>query len=378
MRPEFPNDRDYFFDNHENIYQVIGYSHPLDSVYCLHKYSPLSNPSDNKITWKSGINTKDYIRIISHYSSSSATTNIKNNPYRTHSELYGVDMIQFPTSLIKLYLNPRKKLQSLINHVVTHFHDVRDQEKYAVEISHLFETELRIPIETVGVTGSILWQGIHENSDIDLVIYGLRNTKQFFQRIERLIQSHHQIRTPNLTEQFNLAHLFAQKSGLSFEDCTVFISNKKFLLHFSKFVLSIAFSPNESEIKNNTLASANTRFINIPRLSRITIKATVADDSWMYFYPGVIYLTNVQIDDSKAMIDVGQICRVVIFEHENIGYYKRGNHIEIRGLIQKIENPPSDTLIKCKDVVDITENIYQIIVGTSENYGNEYVKNLEI
>jgi len=177
----------------------------------------------------------------------------------------------------------------------------------------------------------------------------------------------------------NWAGKFSQKSGLSLEDCTISITKKKFLLFFSKYYLSIAFNPLEEEIQQNTLATDNSQFLNPPDLTIVTIQATVADDNWMYFYPGVVYLKNVTIKEPLLSKNPPKICRLVVFEHENVGYYEKDDEIEIRGLVQFITNPPYDVVVKSHLVEEEEEEKFaQIIVGTSENYGNEYVKNLGI
>ena len=89
-------------------------------------------------------------------------------------------------------------------------------------------------------------------------------------------------------------------------------------------------------------------------------------------------MKEIQVQDLNKQINPTQICRAVIYEHENVGYFKRGNRLEIRGLIQKIKMPSTDTVIKSKGWSNPEDDLFQIIVGTFENYGDEYVKNLEI
>ncbi|MHA1110607.1 MAG: hypothetical protein ACTSRE_05860 [Promethearchaeota archaeon] len=381
MIPSYPNDRDYFFDKDDNIYQVIGYFHPTKSIYCLEKYSKIEESRSNSIhfIWNSQLTNQSYKRNIVTYSSRDATSNIKKNNYRMVSNLYGVDFIHFPRKEIKEYLDPRNKLKKLRDQVQKLFLSLSDQERYAIEISHIFERELGIDSKNLGITGSILWEGVHANSDIDFIIYGMRSMRRFFLGINKLLQASDKFRLPSLIEQIKWAGKFSQKSGLSVDDCTVFIANKKFLLYFSKFYLSIAFNPTTEEIQQNTLATSETKFKSIPRLTSVTIRATVKEDEWAYFYPGVIYLKNVKVvSPANKVPDFPPICRVVVFEHENIGYYEKGSEIEIQGLVQTIQNPPQDVLTSTFSSYGTTDTYAQIIVGTFENYGFEYVKNLGI
>ena len=111
----------------------------------------------------------------------------------------------------------------------------------------------------------------------------------------------------------------------------------------------------------------------------VTLRARVSNDDWMYFYPGIVYLDNVEIMDAENERQIPFITRMVVFEHENIGYYENGDYIEIRGLLQYIKNPPYEVITKFQRSLPIeNQEFAQIVVGTKENYENEYVKNLRL
>jgi predicted nucleotidyltransferase len=114
--PNFPNDRDYFFDINEDIYQVLGYVHPHDSIYCLKKYRKISKTAESKpeFFWHSKFNDSMYERVITSYSSKNAAANIAENNYCKFSKLYGANFIVFPRNKILHYFLPVKKLNELI------------------------------------------------------------------------------------------------------------------------------------------------------------------------------------------------------------------------------------------------------------------------
>ena len=129
----------------------------------------------------------------------------------------------------------------------------------------------------------------------------------------------------------------------------------------------------------NNLAKSDTNFINLENQTNVTLHATILNEDWMYFYPGIVYLGDVEI---KLLDQISfrnhNIIRAVVFEHENIGYYKKGTRVEIRGLLQKIQNPSREMIKLLNFSSDNVSEFMQIVVGTFENYGNEYIKNLEI
>jgi hypothetical protein len=74
--------------------------------------------------------------------------------------------------------------------------------------------------------------------------------------------------------------------------------------------------------------------------------------------------------DSDQQIFPNSITRLMIFEHENIGFYSNGDIIEISGMLQECHQVPNFKTLELEDT-------YQILVGTVELYGKEYVKRLD-
>lgn len=388
--PNFPNDRDYFMDENESIYQVLGYQHPPDSIYCLKKYQKILETTESKAEffWYSKMNDSLYERVITSYSSKNAAANIAENQYCKFSELYGVNFIVFPRIKVLHYFSPIEKLNELSsrfdNEKFKALAEMMDQENVALEISYILSNELGIPKFNLGVTGSFLWGGVHEHSDIDIVIYGVNNTLKFIKNAYRLPAISSRLRKLNTSEMIAIGNKFSRKTGLSMEDCVVFTSRKPYLFYYEKYFLSIAFSPLEREIENNPLASKSTQFVNEKGLTNVIVQAEVTDIDWGYFYPAVVNIKNVklmnksQLKGSKNL----NICRILIFERESSGYFTEGDNIEIKGLIQRIENP-SPKLVISEAVTGGYDNsedkiYHQIVIGTKENYGNEYIRNLKL
>jgi len=61
------------------------------------------------------------------------------------------------------------------------------------------------------------------------------------------------------------------------------------------------------------------------------------------------------------------ITRLIVYEHELVGYYKKGDIVEIRGLLQEGINVPNFNDLK-------PVKTYQILVGGQETFGNEYIR----
>ena len=197
----------------------------------------------------------------------------------------------------------------------------------------------------------------------------------------------------SISQIFDVAQKFSFKTGLDVQDCVIYTSLKKYLFYYLNYYLSIAFCPTFDEIRNNPLADEATRFINLKNLENITITAEVKNLDWGFFYPALVYLENIQIENPREqditdVIGEFSIIRIVIFEREISGYFKEGNRIEVRGLLQKIEHLPENKLNKKflksneynlkSNECNSKPSVCQLIIGTIENYGNEYIKNLDV
>ncbi|MHA1727385.1 MAG: hypothetical protein ACTSWY_01475 [Promethearchaeota archaeon] len=388
--PKFPNDRDYFFDNRENIYQVLGYVHPQDSVFCLKKYEKISESEKivSEFYWHSKKNDSFYKRIIHTYSARTAAKNINESRFRKLSQIYGTDFIIFPKKEISYYFSPKIKLRTSLenfrNGKFNALSKMTPQKGYALEIIYIIEEKFGISADNLGVTGSLLWEGIHKFSDIDIIIYGLKNTHNFIKNSSNLPKISSRFRELTTSEMILIGNKFSQKTGLSLEDCVVYTSKKRYLFYFDKYFLSIAFCPNQEEISKNPLTTKNTRFINEIGMENVTIRATVANTEWGFFYPSIVDIKEVVfIEEKRFKRKISpNICRIIIFERECSGYFKEGNNIEVKGLVQRIINAPPQLIISdsvhggYKD--GESREYYQIIIGTTENYGNEYIKNLDL
>ncbi|MHA1339705.1 MAG: hypothetical protein ACTSRZ_06125 [Promethearchaeota archaeon] len=398
--PDLPNDRDYFIDSEENIYQVLGYVHLPQSIHSLLKYKWVKeiefNPENHSMQmqnfqdfedpnkpfyWFSRFNRKFYKRFILNYSAETAIKNIEQSKYKQYSKIYGTDFILFPREKVKYYLSPLKKFESIIKFFSEGKWDAiskaPEQMRLASEFGLILEDFFNISLTNLGITGSMLWDGLHKFSDIDIIIYGLQSTWNFIKNAPYLPSKDKRIRKPNISELFSLGSKFSIKSGIPVDDCIVFSSIKPYLFYYGKYFLSIAFCPTNNEIKNNPLANAETKFINLFESAPISINAKVLDDSWSLYYPSLTYITDVEILDKKfkKKIDPSLIKRILVFERETTGYYFKNNKIRIKGLLQKVINPPNHYLNDLKD----SDNsfFYQIVIGTAENFGNEYVINLD-
>lgn len=383
---DYPRDRDYFFGESGDIFQVLGYIHYDNKIHCLCKYEVIEGADSSPgFSWHSNLTDRDYRRVIPHYSAETATSNIKAHLHSELSSFYGAEFILYPKGEIRRYLSPQAKLSALMEQF--NANGIGALKKYpklsreALECVFIIEELLKIPPEQVGITGSILWDAAHDYSDIDLVVYGIDNVQRWLDGIDEMINVNRRFRRLNMSEIMQISSSFSKKTGIPVDDCIVFTSAKKYLQYFGDTYLSIAFSPCKDELVANPLATRDTEARNLKGFDRIKITAKVGDMSWGYFYPAIVPLKDVEILDCSSDRDSSMlnIQRLLVWERECSGYYSEGDTVEVQGLVQRVENVPRGYVSWDKrSVVFQTEEIDQIVIGTAENYGHEFIKNVNL
>ncbi len=425
-------DRDYIQDEKGDIYQVIGSLHIEGGIMALQKYKKVKSnnqkvhksmiPTDpiqefkqhEMRYWKQKETNNRFIRILPNYSSQSAKNNIKNNEYLSHSSVFDTDLIIIPPKKVKIHWNPQKRLQNLIKIMKKGDFDQRKKldtlERETIEVAYLFNEKFDIGMENIGVSGSILWGAHHSHSDIDLMIYGNFNTEQILNNAPINRSQDAKLRNYMKVEILPIAEKMSIKTGLPMEECFEYIYNKPYLFFYRDRKVSVTFAPSKSELVKIPLYTKKTRF---HPLFPVKIEAKVEKDTWGFYYPGLFLIKGIDMLDSgtkdknqsknetenqdrkkneikkvhnnpigrdyqqnnnneyleKLEIQPKNITRLLVFEHELVGYYRCGDKIEIRGLLQKAENIPQSNSLDLKDT-------YQILVGGYETFGKEYIRKI--
>lgn len=383
---EIFQDRDYIQDVNGDIYQVIGSIHIKEGIFALEKYRKVSPektqnnhqkfiPSDDPISkvknhefryWKQKGSNDLFIRIIPNYSSKSASANIKQNAYKSFSTIFQIPMIIMPRNKMVKHWKPQQRFKELLSRFASkNFSEIQkldNLEREAIEVGITLESFFNIDISKIGITGSILWNAHHENSDIDIMIYGTEFTK-IVNSNKELSAEGKRLRRFKKIEIFPLAEKMAIKTGLPMEECFEYIYRKNYLFFFNNRKISITFAPNLQELLRYPLFSPETIFKSI---KNITIQAKIESSEYGYYYPSLYKISCKNINE-EINFDSIDITRLMVYEHELVGYYKNGDDVEIRGLLQECNNVPNFNDLKPISTL-------QILVGGNETFGNEYIR----
>jgi predicted nucleotidyltransferase len=171
-------DHDYFETTDGWIFLVLGDVHPAGRVWSLLKYVP-----GNGI-WGNG--EKKFIRVIRQYTVSELLKIInfveeRQPGYVFHDPTVGAKVIAPPISSITRVYSSKRRLKELLSRPTNN-----RLERLLVSLVERLTEVSGVPIDHFGVTGSILPAIHHQDSDIDLVVYGTDNLWRVLEALKEL------------------------------------------------------------------------------------------------------------------------------------------------------------------------------------------------
>ncbi|MHA1333604.1 MAG: hypothetical protein ACTSPL_05995 [Candidatus Odinarchaeia archaeon] len=311
------------------IFEVRGHVHPPNRIIAFLRY--LLDPNGErggKLRYRKIYDLEKRFKIIKH----SFPHYILKDPY------INVKLQAVPLSHISRVLDPVERLNEMLNS------SVDNVEKDAVRLARLISEKTGIPLNAIGVSGSILPRLHTVNSDIDLVIYGGENCRKAYRGIKKLLEdSIGGIRRYNEEE---LKALYLRRSSPT--------------VHFNKF--------KTHELRKNSQGIFNGRefFIRFIKkreevqekygevkyypLSRATIQCIIEDDSESIFTPTLYLIKNCE-NIFGPKLPIKQI------------FSYRGRFCE-----QAIKNEKVVASGTIEQVTHLTENetYYRLILGNNE------------
>ncbi len=341
---------DYFRDDKDRICQVLTWHHPSDRRLCIVKY----DLGDSY--WTSRETGIQYKRILKSYSLEGQEDNLQRvkeiePSYLYHSVMYGVDFLAVPFERIKHYYYPELRLQEIIQENTK----LDRLERKVKTLAELLHEHLKIPIENMGITGSILWKGQTEKSDIDFMIYGNKFAQDFNEQFPIIYDEFPEIKPMSLDKSRRYAESIGRKAGLPISLSTKYVAIKKWLSVYGNTNLSLIFSPTPEEIPFNYGEQQFTP------INSIDIECVISNSDLGYAYPSIYEIKDCSIlSENSSVIDL-PIVRILSFEGALTGFFKKGDSVVVRGLLEKVKNRKNNS------------EFYQIILGTKECIGNEFI-----
>jgi len=269
--------------------------------------------------------------------------------------MYGVDFLAVPFERIKHYYYPEIRLQEIIQENTK----LDRLERKVKTLAELLHEHLKIPFENMGITGSILWKGQTEKSDIDFMIYGDSFAQDFNERFPIIYDEFPEIKPMSSYKSRRYAESIGRKSGLPISLSTKYVALKKWLSVYGNTDLSLIFSPTPEEIPFNY---GEQKFTPI---KSIDVECVISNSDLGYAYPSIYEIKDCKILSNNQKIPNLPLTRILSFEGALTGFFKKGDTVVVRGLLEKVN--------------DLKNNVefYQIILGTKECIGNEFILFIE-
>jgi predicted nucleotidyltransferase len=158
------------------FFDIKGLLHPKDRKICFIRFYP--DPEGDRV--KDGVRYKKIYELDERYN----FLRVKYPQYLFYSEQLGLEMQGVKTNEIKKIYTPRDYFQSL-----------REKSKHAMieraslELCELFIEQGGIPETAIGITGSVMIGLNKEQSDIDLIVYGTKESLEFQDNLIRILKS---------------------------------------------------------------------------------------------------------------------------------------------------------------------------------------------
>lgn len=340
---------DYFIDYKDRICQVLTWHHPKDRRISIVKYDL------GESYWTARETGIRYRRMLKSYSLEGHQDNLlyfaRLEPdYSFHSEMYGVDFLAVPLNKIKKYYYPEKRLQEILSGE----EKLDEIEQKVKHLAELFFEHLEIPYVNMGITGSIVWKGQTEKSDIDFIIYGNKYAQDFNERFPVIYEKTKRITPMSDNKRKRYEVSMAKKSGLPLEIVSRYIEKKKWLSVYGKTNVSLIFSPLPEE-KPFTYSSQIFKPIKM-----IDVKCIITDTSMGFAYPAMYNIENCEELQPTSQKKSG-LKRILSFEGALTGYFKKGDTVVVRGLLERVKDKKTGKIFE------------QIILGTKEGVSNEFI-----
>ncbi|MCQ2971814.1 MAG: DNA polymerase subunit beta [archaeon] len=349
--------RDFIYTTDGLFFASTNYIHPEDRFISFLRYIPDENGDREK-------NGTKYSKV----SSDEAYAFLRENhpDYLYFCDVTNVEMMGVPHNKVKEIIKPENRLKEL-KEAYENGEKVKNPEIVAklMDVADFFHYVAGIDYQNLGISGSMC-PGLQkeEISDIDFVVYGLenhrkamntfkehKNTPVYVEELDKSIQLN------QIEDEFweRLFHKRMKDSSLTKEEFCWYESRKNNRGTVNGTLFDILCTRNYDEIEGKW---GDTIY---EPLGIAKIQCTIESALGAYDNPAVYTVKDVELLEG---VDV-EITEVASFTHTYAGEALDGEEVYCKGKVEKVikENAP---------------DYYRIVVGTTRESMDEYVKLREI
>ncbi|MEM1607343.1 MAG: hypothetical protein QXN85_03880 [Candidatus Bathyarchaeia archaeon] len=298
------------------IFDVKGLVHPPDKTIAYLRY--FESPEGDRVR-----GSKRYMKVYS-LSDRDAILRRKYPHYIYYDNIFGEWLEGVPNSLIIEHYQPIHKALSLIGR-----RDLSAIETQAVRFIQEICDHASIPINNVGISGSILVGLYASSSDIDVVVYGRRASIAVYDSLKVLLSEKRNGFSPyDLSDLKKLYDFRSTDTWISFNEFCRVESRKAFQGKFlgRDFFVRFVLDWNEIGEKYGDRVYRNVGYAKI--------KALIEDDSDAIFTPCLYRVSEVKLLEGEC--DTRLLREIVSFRGRFCDHARRGEHIIAQGKVEKV------------------------------------------
>jgi predicted nucleotidyltransferase len=343
--PEAVRDRDVIHDTNGRVYVTLGYIQPKDRILSFLKYIP--HPEGR---WQA--HGQRYKRIF-WGGGASATEGMKRaqEDYLINDSHFGTKLLEVARSDVQKYFSPEIRVKEILES------ESRDSLEASVALmTQTLHDTLGIPLERLGVTGSVVWKAHNPSfSDINMNIYGFENAWHLQREYETVAKENVHMRLREMHEwKRTMSRVVERIPVLPLEDMKILFTRRMGLLCNERSIgVMPILLPEEAPITHGSES------YDTITPSSVRVKMEITSDIYGLFIPALYESISEPLD----IIEGERISRVMVYEGSFRGLIRHGDTVEASGIIQKVT--PSDS----NDGI-----FYQMMVGSKVGSGKEFIR----
>jgi hypothetical protein len=302
----FPIEGDFIETKDGHIFEIKDFHQPDDRVVCFLRYCPCGSTSEGS--------RKRKMRLISNQGSSSYRKIYDINERFQYLEknapnyLYNDSHYYFPMQAVNIgdiafHHRPDAFLSKIYHKTF------KDNEKClcsAIEFCDFLKEEAKIPLSTLGISGSLLLGLDNTSSDLDLIVYGFGSSLKVREVLREKMAdtNNNELRRYNLQEFKALYKSRVPNGVISFFDFLKYEDRK---LHQGKFKNTdffIRFLEYPSRDQYALQNKFNSR--SILNLGRLKVKGEIRGDEFWWTTPARVLPINIHDYDMSGLIPDAQ------------------------------------------------------------------------
>lgn len=335
-----------YLETKENhlFFDIKGYHHPQDRKICFLRFYPDQN----------GERIKEGKRYKKVYSLDERYLKVREEypQYLFFSNQLDLELQGVKIGDIKKIYTPRDYYDAL-----TMKNQLEDCELALVQLCELFNKKCLVPENSIGISGSPMVGLNKEKSDLDILIYGTRESLEFQDNLKKTFGVSKSLRKYNMQEYRTHYDWRFGGSSFSFEN---FLKSEKRKLHQGKFNGTDFFI---RYIKSPEDWKGNFYDYKFKNLGRIEIKAKIVDSTDSIFTPCSYKIKGIEIVDKNFIlnrINLKDITEINSFRGRFCEHAKDGEIVLAKGKLEEVIFKGSEKHLRIL-LTDQTQDIFCVI-----------------